>query len=246
MAQGGDVTFGQIADMDVVADARSVPSRIIVAEDGEFLQPPDRNLCDIRHEVVGDAVGIFAHQTGFMCTDGVEVPEQENVPIRIGGRHGAHDVLEPELGLTVGADGGKWSIFAERKVFGIRVSVDGCGGGKDEIVESVLPHFVEQDERSGDVVLVVFPRFGDGFTNSLVAGKMDDSVKCFGIEEGTDDRAVADVADYEARAFAGNRLDPVERLRRAVGQIVQNGHGVAGRVSCHAGMATDIAGTAGD
>ena len=63
---------GQIHDMDVVAHAGAVGGRVVVAKDVDLLQLADSDLGDVGHEIVGDAVGVLADQSGRMRTDGVE------------------------------------------------------------------------------------------------------------------------------------------------------------------------------
>ena len=69
--------------VDVIAHTGSVRSRVIIAEDTEAFQLADSNLCDIRNQVVRDSLRILADQTALVCTDWVEVAEQNDIPFRI-------------------------------------------------------------------------------------------------------------------------------------------------------------------
>ena len=51
---------GQVHDMDVVADAGTVGSGVVIAEDMDLFQLAHSHLGDVGHEVVGDAVGVLA------------------------------------------------------------------------------------------------------------------------------------------------------------------------------------------
>ena len=66
--------------MDVVAHARAIGRRIVVAEHGKLLEASDRHLRDIRQQVVGDAGGILADESALVGADGVEVAQQDHVP----------------------------------------------------------------------------------------------------------------------------------------------------------------------
>ena len=71
-----NVTFGKIANVDIIADARSVGSRIVVAENVHAREFPYGDLRDIRTEIVGYSVRIFADKPRRMRSDGVEVPSE--------------------------------------------------------------------------------------------------------------------------------------------------------------------------
>ena len=61
--EGSDMAFGQIDDVDVVSDAGSIDGLVIVSEDTEEREFANRNLSDVWHEVVWEAVWIFAKKT---------------------------------------------------------------------------------------------------------------------------------------------------------------------------------------
>ena len=57
------MAFGQVDDVDVISDAGSVDGLVIVSEDTEEREFANRNLSDVWHEVVWEAVWIFAKKT---------------------------------------------------------------------------------------------------------------------------------------------------------------------------------------
>ena len=57
--------------------------RVVIAEDTDASQLADGNLCDIRKQVVRDALRILADQAALVRSDRVEVAEQDNIPFRI-------------------------------------------------------------------------------------------------------------------------------------------------------------------
>ena len=77
------MTDRKVNSVDVIAHTGSVRSRVIIAEDTETFQLADSNLCDIRNQVVRDSLRILADQTALVCTDWVEVAEQNDIPFRI-------------------------------------------------------------------------------------------------------------------------------------------------------------------
>ena len=69
----------KIHHMNIVADPSSIRRRIIITKHMDFFQFAHRNLRNVGNQIVGDAVGIFPNQPGFMGTNGIEVPKQRNI-----------------------------------------------------------------------------------------------------------------------------------------------------------------------
>ena len=59
--QGGNMASSQVDDMDVVAHARAVGRRVVVSEDAHGSELTDRNLSNIRNEIVRDTLGVLAN-----------------------------------------------------------------------------------------------------------------------------------------------------------------------------------------
>ena len=101
------------------------------------------------------------------------------------------------------------------------------------------PHDIAEDQGGADVVGVVFQRHSGGFADSLVAGKMDDSVDVFFVKKICQGRSVIDIQFVEGRAPAGDLLDPVNDQGFGVIKIVRYDHVIARVQKLHAGMAAD-------
>src|SRR5699024_5327687 len=69
--------------MDVVAYSGPVRCVIVITEYAQTLQLADRNLCDIRDQVVRDSLRILSDHSALVSTDRVEVAEQHHIPLRI-------------------------------------------------------------------------------------------------------------------------------------------------------------------
>ena len=82
---GLNVSLGKIHHVDIVTDAGTVGGVVIVAVHGQLLQLTGGHLGNVGHQVVGNAVGVFANQAAFVGTDGVEVPQQHHAPAGISG-----------------------------------------------------------------------------------------------------------------------------------------------------------------
>ena len=73
----------QVNNMDVIADTSSVRSIVVITENADALEFSDGNLCDIRKQVVRDALRILSDKAALMRSDRVEVAKQDNIPFRI-------------------------------------------------------------------------------------------------------------------------------------------------------------------
>ena len=84
----------QVNNMDVIADTSSVRSIVVITENADALEFSDGNLCDIRKQVVRDALRILSDKAALMRSDRVEVTKQDNIPFRICGVNVGQNLLE--------------------------------------------------------------------------------------------------------------------------------------------------------
>ena len=96
------VSASEVYYVDVVAYASTIVCVVVVAEYAELSTLTYSSLCDVRHEVVGDTIGVLADSTALVSTDGVEVAEQYDVPLIVGLLYVHEYLLEHRLGLSVG------------------------------------------------------------------------------------------------------------------------------------------------
>ena len=234
--------------MDVVAHAGAVGRVVVVAKDVHGVALADGGLRDVGHEVVGDALGVLAHEARGVRADGVEVAQQHDVPLRVGGVEVGEDLLDHPLGPAVGVGRGLLgALLGERQR--VRVAVDGGGAGEDDGLAAVLAHDVDERERVADVVGVVLDRLGDGLAHGLVAGKVDNATRAVLVEDLGERGAVVDVGLVEGEIGGGglthDGLDAVADLGRRVGEVVDNDDLVAALEEFDNRVAADEAGTAG-
>lgn len=60
---GGEMAFREVYYMDIIAETGAVFGFVVIAENVEFGELAGSNFHDIGHEVVWDAVGVFAEKT---------------------------------------------------------------------------------------------------------------------------------------------------------------------------------------
>ena len=197
LGERGDVTSRKIGHVDEVPDRGAVLRVVVGAEHLERRQLTRHALGHDGHQVVGDALGILAQQARRIAADGVEVPQGNQVPGRIGRGQVSKDRLAHPLGAAVrvgDADTARLGGLFLAVVTGVRHvlmhaeflpkgtrrargddAVHGRGRAEDESLDAIiLEHGAEVDE-AADVVGVVTQRVPDALGDSLVRGEVDDT-----------------------------------------------------------------------
>ena len=155
--QRRNMTLGEIDNMDIVAHAGAVRRRVVVAKDGQLRQDARRDLHDIGHEVVGNAVRGFADEAALVRADGVKVAQQHDRQLIVSLRSIAQDlldhVLRPAVGVGAVAGG---CVLLEGHI--LARAVNRRRGAKDQAMHAVLFHDLEQRQRRIEVVAVVRDR----------------------------------------------------------------------------------------
>ena len=73
----------EIHHVDVVPDAGAIRRLIVIPENPEMVKLPDRDLGDVRHQVVRDAVRVLADKSALMGAYRVEIAEHAERPALI-------------------------------------------------------------------------------------------------------------------------------------------------------------------
>ena len=245
----GHVTRGQIAHMDVVANAGTIGRGVVVAKDLNGLELANGDLGDVGHQVVGDTLGVLADQARRMGTDGVEVTEQHDIPFGVGGVNVHKDLLDHPLGPTIGVGRGLLRILlGDGRV--VRVAVDGRGAREDDGLAAMVAHDVDEHQGVLDVVVVVLDGLAHRLADGLKAGKVDDAVDLMGIEDLVHRIAVEHVGLVEGEVLGGlvahDGLDAVDGDGAGVGEIIDDDDLVATLEQLNDGVRADKAGATGN
>ena len=174
VVQGGEVPVGEVNHVDVVAQAGAVRGGVVVAEHHQLFAAADGHLGDEGHQVVGDALRVFADPAGRVGAHRVEVAQQGDVPAVVGRPEVGEDVLDLFLGAAVGVVGADLHLLDVGD--GVVLAVDGGGGAEDDGAYAVPVHGAEQVQRADEVVVVVLQRLLDGLADSLQPGEVDHGV----------------------------------------------------------------------
>ena len=79
------MALGQVNNMDIIPHTGTVMGGIVCAKHIQRLAFPDSNLSNIGDKVARRPFGGFAEQAAFMCANGIEVTQEDDVPGRISG-----------------------------------------------------------------------------------------------------------------------------------------------------------------
>ena len=127
------------------------------------------------------------------------------------------------------------------------VAVDGGRGAEHEVLAVVAAHHVQDDQRAVEVIIVVFDGLGHALAHRLISGKLDDGgdVRALG-EDLLHVLVLGHVRIVEAEVLAGDLLHAVQHHGGSVIIVICHDHVIAGIQKFDAGVAADIAGTAGN
>src|SRR5271154_3832449 len=186
------MSFGEIAYMDVVANAGAIGSGVIMAEDLDVLAQAEG---DIEHQGNDMRLGLVrfaARPVGVDHRAGdVEVTET--------GVAQAVDLIDPsehmfdeKLRLAISIGGLEPGVFADGHAFG--VAVNGGGRGEDQPVDLFRDHGFEQAEGGRGVAAEIDLGMFHAFAGFDQGGEVHDSVEGTGSEDAFELGAVGNVA----------------------------------------------------
>ena len=121
-----NVSLGKVGDIDVVTDAGSIGSMVVVAKNIQFLTDTHCRLANVWKQVLRNATGKFADLSCRMSTDGVEIAENDGVETYTSVEIVLDDLLGNLFGVAVRRSGRlDGSILVHRALIGL--AIDGAG-----------------------------------------------------------------------------------------------------------------------
>ena len=152
------------------------------------------------HQVVGDAVGVFADTAALVGADGIEVAQQHHRPLGVGSAQVGENALNHKLGATIGVgDGAGGHILLEGG--GVAGAVDGGRGGENHPLTAHLGHHLTQHHGAVDVVVEVSKGNTYGLAYGLQAGEVNDRVNLILAENTAQTLCVTNIALIEGEIF---------------------------------------------
>ena len=229
--------------MNVVAYAGAVMGRVVVTKHLKLGQPANGHLGDIRHQVVGNAVRIFADAPRGMRPHRIEIAQQRDMPLRISRRNVTQDVFEHPLGapIGVGGPGGEIFTYGYRR----RVTINGRRRAEYDPLHPRPGHHLGQRQGTAHIVVVVGHRLADRLSDRLEPGKMNDRVNGMLRKNLCKPGPITDIGLITSRQpLSRDFLHPVQCDRLAVAVVVEHNHLMTGCQQFYAGMRANVAGTA--
>mmetsp|Transcript_2107 Transcript_2107/g.5361 ORF Transcript_2107/g.5361 Transcript_2107/m.5361 type:complete len:233 (+) Transcript_2107:810-1508(+) len=184
--------LSKVHDVDIITDTGPVRCGVVTPKHAQALPLSQRNLLDVRHEVVGDAYGVLTQLPTGMGRHRVEVAQQQDAPLLVRLSDVPEHLFLKELCPAVWADRRKWGVLSDGDL--LWQAIHGAAAAEHHIFEPVLAHGTEKRDSALKVVLVILQGLGHAFPHSLVARKMDDCIKLLSLEHGRQLLVVIDVA----------------------------------------------------
>src|SRR5947209_1087163 len=185
--EGEHVGIGEIADVDVVANAGSVLGGIVLTEDLDARAAAQGDVEDERNEV---RLGLVRLAVAFDGAGDVEVAEA-GVAQAVDAVDPGEHVFDEELAFAVGVGGQKAGVFGDGSGFWFAVA-GGCGTEDDAVVAGG-EHGLKQREGGDSVVAEVELGELHAFAGFNESGEVHDSVEAGFAKDGLDEGAVCEI-----------------------------------------------------
>ena len=171
------MSLGEVNYIDVVADAGSIRSIIIVTEDGELLADTHSSLSYVRNQVVWHTVWQLTDFCRWMSTDWVEVSQDDTLDVSTTMDIVCDDLLVHLLGIAIRRSSLLMrSLLSYRQVLWLRLTVNGAGRREDNTLYIIFWHQLKQVDERNQVVAVVQQRLLYTLTYSLAGSKVNDTL----------------------------------------------------------------------
>ena len=242
---------GQVAHVDVVADAGAIGGGIVAAIHLDRGPPAGQGL-QHQGDQVGFRVVVLADVTGGVGAGGVEVAE-DHAGLAVGGAEIGQQLLHHPLAAAVGVDRLLGGALADGDVLGNRDAVGGAGGAEHQrnrraAPQALLAQGLEQHQGVAQIVAVVLGRLAHALAHVGVGGEVQHGLHRSGGqlgvgtgEQGIEQGAVAQLAHHQRHrqhVFGDGAV--------AIHQVVEHQNGLAGLLQGPHRVAADVAGAAGD
>ncbi len=160
--------FGQVDDVDIVADAGAVGSVVVVAEYCQLLADSHCRLRDVRDEVVRHSVWQLTDECRGVCADRVEVAENDALDGGSAVDVVVYYLLVDFLCVAVRRCGLLMrGILGDGEVLGFRLAVDGARRREDDALDIVFRHELKEIDERDYIVAVVEQRLLDALAHGL-------------------------------------------------------------------------------
>ena len=233
-SERGQVALSEINDVDIVPDSGSIASGVVVSEHPQSLKFANGNLRNIGHQIIGNPVGIFPDPAGWMRSNRVEVSQQGHTPTRIRGDEIRQHLLDHQFGPSIRIG------RTHRKVLSnwhsVRIAVHSRRTTEHHRSDACSVHRMNQGDRAAHIIVVIVDRDFGRFSHGLQACEVDNCFDFLFSEQSSEALGVSNIGLNEYQRARRKLLNPGDRSRLAVGEIIDDYEFVAGIQQLNAGM----------
>ena len=164
-----------------------------------------------------------------MCAYRVEIAENGRIQFAVCMCLVTDDLLVNLLGIAVRRECFLYRrCFIYRQMVVVRLTIDGAGRGKDEIIDLMQLHHFEQCTETAKIVAVIKERFFHRFTNGFAGSKMNNTHNVrIGLEDTVQIDKISAIDIGEIRLASYNSSDTFQDINRRIAEIIDNGHLIA-------------------
>ena len=172
---------GQIIDINVITNSRTIRSIVIISEYTQALTNTGCSLCNERDQVHRYPFGQFTNQRRRMRSNRVEITQCNTEELRISVNRIPQNIFADLFGISIRRCCRlARSLLSYRQY--IRLSIYGTWGWEDNIAHPFVSHQLQNRNQRLEVIAIVEQRFFDRLTDSLWGGKMDNRIEFILIE----------------------------------------------------------------
>jgi len=183
--------FGNVQDMHVIADAGAVRRGIVAAKNFDVLCSALYSLQDAGNQMRFCAASFSAVGGGAGDIEIAKSNVLESGVFAIVGEY----IFKGEFGFAVWIDGRLGMVFGDRHDVGF--TVNGAGGGEDQIGDAVAKHGIEKEYAASHVGDVEGAGVLHGFLDEGLAGEMHNGVDAMAAEDFFERGGVAEIGFVE-------------------------------------------------
>ena len=150
-----------------------------------------------------------------MSTDRIEVTKKYYIPFRICFLDICKNLFQHGFGpaIRIGALSFR-AFFCDRN--DCRIAIYSCWRGENNIFDTMFSHHIYKSKCTSNIILIIFPRLGNGFTYCFQSCEMNTGVDLFFVKNFIHCVAVQDVCFVEFQVFSCNLFYSFQWLLRCV------------------------------
>ena len=209
----------EVDHVDVIAHARTVRGRVVVAVNGQLRELGAGTKCDIEKQRDQVGLGLVMLTAAITRARRIEVAEADGAQT-MGTCVPRERLLERELGLAVGVRRSSRRLFVDRLALG--VAIDRGRRREHQLGHTGLDHRVEQPDPCDEVVAIVRAGPLHRLANQRIGGHVHDRIEGLELPRAPVQQRTHAIA--VAQIDAHQRNPGRERCGVALAEIIEHDH----------------------